>query len=151
MTWTRTNQHALQVGLVLLGATLLAGFWQILATQLPDSPLHAGVLPGPVDKLREWCLIGALITIALALGRAGTGVTKERPRAIRWLFIGVGAVLLSLVYGAATGMPGEQLIDPRLDAQAMIGIRMLGLLSTVIASVALAIDSWRELKQGAEN
>ena len=147
MTWTQTSRHVFQMGFVLLGAAIVASFWQLLATQLPDSPLHAGVLPGPVDKLREWCLIGALVTIALALGRAGTGVTRERPRATRWLMAGVSAVVLSLTYGAATGMPGEQILDPRLDAQAMIAIRMLGLFTAIIPSALLAADSWNELQE----
>lgn len=142
MTWTRTSHNVLKAGILLLGIGVIAGVWQILATQLPNSPLHAGVLPGPVDKLRAWCFTGSVIIIVLALCRAGTGVSRERPRAVRWLFGGGITVLLSLLYGAATGMPGEQLLDPRWDAQVMIALRMLGLLAALIPASLLASDAW---------
>ena len=149
MTWTETSRGLIRLGLVALALTIVASVWQLLAMQLPESLLHAGVLPGPVDKLRSWSALAATLALALGLTRAGLGVDLERPKLLKYMY-GSGALVgLTLIYGAATGMPGEQLIDPRVDAQVMIALRVLGLAAGFLCLGSLGLELWRASRREA--
>ena len=85
----------------------------MLASQAPGSPLFIGMLPGPIEMLREAAtLIGLLLLAASCLVR-----DRQLPRTLLMvLHVAVAVTLLAALYGAATGMHGVQAIDLRPDA-----------------------------------
>src|ERR1700712_4205115 len=114
----------------------LAAVWEVLALQPPDSPLHLGVLAGPIAQLSTFAF--ALGTVAAWVGllwpllyAAGEG------RAVAWLLM-VGALLhvLILFVTASRGLLAVQLLDPRADARFMLYGRgvSLGLTGTGVVA-----------------
>jgi hypothetical protein len=125
----------LRVGVFALALAALAGAWEVLASQAPGSPLFIGMLPGPIQLLREaaWCW-GVLICLAgLLLG------PLDYPR--RWLRLLQLALLLSLgssLYAATTGMHGLQALDLRQDAPWLFAIKYTARLGLCICLFDLA-------------
>ncbi|HEY2736478.1 MAG TPA: hypothetical protein VGI70_20905 [Polyangiales bacterium] len=126
-------------GVLVFGA--LAGAWETLASQAPGSALYIGMLPGPIELLRETALTwGLLITLAGVL-------LAERSLSGRWfaaLYSGVAMTLGAGLYGAATGMHGVQASDLRLDATWLFLVKHLGRLTLLICLLAIARRSLSE-------
>jgi hypothetical protein len=131
------------VGLVLWAVAALAAVWEVLALQPPDSPLHLGVLAGPIAQL---------CTFAFALGTSGLMVALLWPtlypagggRVLAWLLV-VGALLhvVLLFIAASRGLLAVQLLDPRGDARLLLYGRGLALTLSLSAVVALLVRSLR--------
>ncbi|HEX5660871.1 MAG TPA: hypothetical protein VFX59_26945 [Polyangiales bacterium] len=120
----------LGLGLWLLAA--LATVWELLALQPPGSPLHLGVLAGPIAQLRNF---------AFAHGVAALIIARLQPaRWVAWL-LALGAVLhvLALGYAAAKGLLAVQLLDPRPDARFTLYARGVAHTLTTIALIALCV------------
>jgi hypothetical protein len=113
----------LRLGCYVLGFAGLAGVWETLASQAPGSPLYIGVLPGPVESLREIALeLGGLLLLAgMLLGE------RALPKRTLWL-IGVGLLLtlVSATYAAAVGMHAVQVRDLRPEAIWLFLAKFLG-------------------------
>lgn len=121
-----------RLGLVLWLAAALATVWELLALQPPDSPLHLGVLAGPIAQLRNF---------TFAYGVAALIIARLQPaRWVAWL-LALGAILqvLALSYAAARGLIAVQLLDPRLDARLTLYVRAFAHALSLIALSALCL------------
>jgi hypothetical protein len=121
-----------RLGLLLWLAAALATVWELLALQPPDSPLHLGVLAGPIAQLRNF---------AFAQGVAALLIARLQPaRWVAWLFA-LGAVVhvLALSYAAARGLLAVQLLDPRLDARSTLYVRAFAHALSMVALIALCV------------
>lgn len=128
---SRTAERTIKVGVLTLGAGLLASAWEVLAVQVPGSPLYIGVLPGPIGALRELCVMLGLLTLAAGalLPRAYEGASSRRAGIASLLIaLGVALAITAQIYGAAHGMHGAQSSDLRADARAVFFVRHGGLL-----------------------
>jgi hypothetical protein len=106
-------RRVLQLGCGVLVVAALAGAWEMLASQAPGSPLYIGMLPGPIELLREAALSWGLLLVAAGL------MLADRSLGARWLWLlqlGVALTLVSSLYAAANGMHGVQARDLRQDA-----------------------------------
>ena len=127
------------VGLLLWLAAALASIWEVLALQPPDSPLHLGVLVGPVVQLRNVSFgLGTMSLVAGLLWPTAYGLGGGRAVA---LLLALGALLhvASLAYAASCGLLAVQLLDPRTDARLALYVRALGHALTIAALLALSI------------
>jgi hypothetical protein len=125
------------VGLLLWLVAGLASVWELLALQPPASPLHLGVLAGPIGQLCSFAFAlgaGALLTSLAwpALFPNGGGYAVA-------LMLSLGALthVAALAYAAGCGMLAVQLLDPRADARYTLYVRALGHLLTLLGLVAL--------------
>jgi len=138
-----TNASPLiKVGVIALAAAMLAGGWELLALQMPGSPLYIGVLPGPVRSLRELCVTLGLLTLAAAslMPRAYAGCTSRRAAVVPMIMaIGVALSVATQTYGALNGMHGVQMQDLRADAQVVFFVRSAGLLLYALAWLDLGL------------
>lgn len=114
----------LAVALLVLGA--LAGVWEMLASQSPYSPWRFGVLPEPVAQLRNTAVTLGLLLVAAAWLLPFAAPGEEPTYLVVALYIGSLVTLAAMTYGAATGMMGIQIDDPRLDARALLATRLTG-------------------------
>ncbi|MDB4985120.1 MAG: hypothetical protein JWN04_298 [Myxococcaceae bacterium] len=133
------------VGFALWLLAALAAVWEVLALQPPDSPLHLGILSGPIAQLSA--LAFALGTVAASVGLlwpmlyvAGEG------RVVAWLLV-VGAALhvLALLLAASRGLLAVQLLDPRPDARFLLYGRGFALSLTFAALCALLTRAMRRI------
>jgi hypothetical protein len=132
-----------RLALSLCCLSALACVWELFALQVPDSPFHLGVLGGPIAQLRNF-------SFALGLGALGLSALWRSlyPQGQgRWqLWILVSAALLqvgALIYAAANGMVGVQLLDPRLDARLVVYVRIAGHILMLAGLGALLVRVWR--------
>lgn len=143
----RPSAHALlRLALGSLLVAVAAGVWEILASQPPGSAYHAGVLVGPIAQLRHTALVHGLLLLAgtWLLPHAARRQRNEPWMLVAAVHVGVVLTLGAMVYGAATGMKGVQIHDPRSGAQAMFLARMAG--HAVLAACLLDLTRrlWRK-------
>jgi hypothetical protein len=129
---SRYAVRTVRLGVALLGCAALASVWELLAAQVPGSPLYIGVLPGPIGALREMALTLALLSLAagaLMPWAFGAAVNGQRALIVSSLLVS-GAILAlgAQTYGAANGMHGHQMSDLRPDARLVFYLRHGGLL-----------------------
>jgi hypothetical protein len=106
-----------------LGLAALAGAWETLASQAPGTSLYIGVLPGPVERLRETAFeFGVLLVMAGLLLR-----DQSLAAGAAWaLAVGTFLALATAMYAALTGMLGVQLFDLRADAPWLFALKFIG-------------------------
>ncbi|HEX2676816.1 MAG TPA: hypothetical protein VHM19_09255 [Polyangiales bacterium] len=124
----------LRLSLCVLAAFALAGAWQVFADQAPGSLLYIGVLPGPVESLRHSAFVLGVLTFLTAL-LVPRAFPERAPRA--WLVVLHASVVFALgagVYGAATGLHGEQLGDLRPDALPLFLVKHAGFVGFALCS-----------------
>jgi hypothetical protein len=110
---------------VFVVAAFAAG-WEALAQQAPGSLFYLGVLPSPIQSLRESAFMLGLLTFCGALLASSAGSV---PRGlVVALHVGVVCAIGSALYGAITGLHGEQIIDMRPDALPLFVIKHAGYL-----------------------
>ncbi|MDB4974001.1 MAG: hypothetical protein JWN48_2342 [Myxococcaceae bacterium] len=132
-----------RAGLALWLLALLSSVWEVLALQPPDSPLHLGVLSGPIAQLTTFAF--ALGTVSLLVGLLWSALYAQgEGRAVSWLLV-IGAALhvLALSVAAARGLLAVQLLDPRLDARLLLYGRGLALGLTFLALLLIVARSLR--------
>ena len=133
---------ALRLAVAVLVATVLAGVWEVLATQAPGSPLYLGMLPGPVQALRESALmLGVLLLVSSDAWSRVHGMPPTRVQTLILVGLHLGA-LLSLgaaTYGATQGMRGEQLYDLRPDGMLVFATKYAGNAVLALSLGALAL------------
>lgn len=131
------------VGFSLWLVATIACVWEVLALQAPDSPLHAGVLAGPIAQLRGFAfalgtanLVAALVWPRLYADGRGRSVA---------LLLALGALLhvFALTYAALRGLVAVQLLDPRADARyALYGRAVAHALTMWAVALLLARTGW---------
>jgi uncharacterized membrane protein (DUF441 family) len=132
------GKATVRLGVVSLMVAALASAWELLALQAPGSPLHIGVLPGPVTALRELALVVGLLLLAAGLLMPWATGQRGEPRVLtRMLHAGTVLALGAQAYGAAQGMNGVQLGDLRADALPVFVFKQGGLAVLVGALLEL--------------
>ncbi len=116
----------LRAAFTLLVIAAGTSLWATLARQAPGSPLYLGMLPGPIEALRDSALWIGLVFLgvaywlpALAQGNAAL------------ILVGVACVgaLLELgagLYAAIHGLHAIQLKDPRPDVGPIVALKYAG-------------------------
>jgi hypothetical protein len=132
MPISAAGKALIRLGVVALFTAACAAVWELLALQAPGTPLYLGVLPGPIEALRELAttlgllLVGAGLTQSWARGRADALL-------LMMLCAGTLLALGAQVYGASHGMYGVQANDLRPDAMPLFIVKHSGLLLFVLA------------------
>ena len=144
---SRYAARTVRFGVALLGGAAGAGLWELLAAQVPGSPLYIGVLPGPIGALREMTLMLSLLSMAagaLMPWAYGAQVDGRRAKVVTgFLLAGALIAIAAQTYGAANGMHGAQMSDLRADARAVFFIRHGGLLLFALGWLDVG---WRVLR-----
>jgi hypothetical protein len=133
-----------RLGLLLWLAAALTTVWELLALQPPTSPLHLGILAGPIAQLSNFAFAHGCV--ALLLGSLWARLYEAgRGRRVAWLFA-CGALLhlLALAYAASHGLLAIQLLDPRLDARLALYTRAFAHALSSVALVAITIRALRQ-------
>lgn len=134
----------LRLGLLLWLGAALATAWELLALQPPDSPLHLGVLAGPIGQLRNFAFAHGAAAVLLA----AIWMHLYDARSGRWVAwsVALGALLhtLALGYAAAYGLLAVQLLDARLDARLVLYTRAFAHALTSVGLIAVCVRSLRQ-------
>lgn len=132
-------------GILLIAFAALCGGWELVAQQVPGSPLYIGVLPAPIGALRELAfMLGLLVFAAAGLLRWALGDEGRAPRiAVALLYTGASLALLAQTYGAMHGMHGVQMSDLRPDARAVFYARHFGLLLFALGFLPIGLGVLR--------
>ena len=130
-----SSRALLRLAVLVLCVSAGAGVWELLASQAPGSPLWIGMLPGPIEMLREaTTVIGLLLLAASCLVH-----DRPLPRALLIsLHVAVVVTLLAALYGAATGMHGVQVFDLRPDASPLFVAKYAGRLGLATCLLLIA-------------
>jgi hypothetical protein len=110
----------LRLGISLWFLAALAAGWEVTALQPPDSPVHLGILAGPIAQLRNFAFAyGCALTLLSVAPLWGPG-----SRYMAWS-LALGAMLHvgALGYAASRGLLAVQIFDPRLDARIALYLR----------------------------
>jgi len=143
MTLSPAGRATLKLGLALLGVAAAGVVAHTLAVQTPSSPWWIGLLPGPIAQLRDAsALLGALLLAGAPYVSARPG-EREPFGLVVALCVGVVLVLTTLAVGAATGMFGVQIDDPRPASRWLFRARTLGEIVLFGAFVAFARRVWK--------
>lgn len=135
MQGPESARAVLRLAVIVTCIAAVAGVWEILASQAPGSPLYIGVLPGPVQMLRETALVLGLLLLAASALVPQSGVSRGL---VLGLHLSVAVTLLAALYGALTGMHGVQACDLRPDATPLFIVKHLGRLGVGACLFALA-------------
>jgi hypothetical protein len=125
----------LRLAVIVLCTAAGAGVWEVLASQAPGSPLWIGMLPGPIEMLRETAVTLGLLLIGAALVVRDSGATR---RVVVGLHAAVAITLIAAIYGAIMGMHGVQARDLRPDATPLFVVKYVGRLGVLAALIAIA-------------
>src|SRR5688500_3971173 len=106
-----------RLGVVLLLVAAGAGIWEMLSLQAPGSAGHAGMLSGPIGTLRTTATAVALVLFAAAWLMPWAAPDREPRVLVIAVHVGVVILVLTLAYGATTGMYGVQIDDLRDDSR----------------------------------
>jgi hypothetical protein len=121
----------------------LATVWEALALQAPDSPLHFGILAGPIVQLRDHCFAQGAGMFIAALLWPMAHAEKRGLFTLALLLSGVLVGTAALAYAASEGILGAQVFDPRQDARRVLYARGVGLSLWMLALVDLFARSFR--------
>jgi hypothetical protein len=126
MPSTPSARALLRAALTLLLVASGASLWAVLARQAPGSPLYLGMLPGPIDAVRN---SAALLGVGF-LGASWLLPKVANERASWWLVIvacaGAGLDVGAGLYAAVQGLHAVQLVDPRPDIGPIVTLKYLG-------------------------
>jgi hypothetical protein len=132
-----------RVGLSLWLFAGLACVWEVLAVQPPDSPLHLGVLAGPIAQLATAAFALGAVHLLLALWWPALYPRDQGKLVASLLIVGALIQVLALLYAASRGLMAVQLLDPRMDARLALYTRGLGHSLTLVAGLALLVRASR--------
>jgi hypothetical protein len=125
----------LRLAIVVLWTAAGAGVWEVLASQAPGSPLSIGMLPGPIEMLRDTALILGLLLLGASILVRDVGATRG---IVIGLHVAVAVTLLAAFYGALAGMHGVQARDLRPDATPLFILKYMGRLGVLACLAAIA-------------
>jgi len=116
-----------RVALVLWLLAVVSTVWEALALQAPDSPLHFGILAGPIAQLRDQSFaLGVGLFVAALLWPFTHGAARGI-WTLALLLSGVAFSTFAVGYAANEGILGAQAFDPRPDARQVLYARGVGL------------------------
>jgi putative copper export protein len=120
----------------------LGALWR-LASQVQKS----SSIPGPSRAGRRfayWALAAGVVLPLAGLFVEVAGAPPERQRRLGLLLlIGTGLKLLGLAIGAALGVYGVQIMDPRPSSVVVMSLRLVGEAAVLYGLAALARDLLR--------
>jgi hypothetical protein len=125
----------LRLAVLVLCTAAGAGVWEVLASQAPGSPLSIGMLPGPIEMLRDTALILGLLLFGASVLVRDIGATRGL---LIGLHIAVALTLAAAFYGAFAGMHGVQARDLRPDATPLFILKYVGRLGVFVGLLAIA-------------
>ena len=134
MQASESSRVLLRLAVFVLCAAAGAGVWEVLASQAPGSPLSIGMLPGPIEMLRETAVVLGLLLLAASVLVRERGVARG---VVVALHLAVAITLLAAVYGALLGMHGVQARDLRPDATPLFVVKYLGRLGVAACLFAI--------------
>lgn len=132
---TRWLLH-IAIAVFVIGA--IAGVVELLAAQMPFTPLHVDLLVTPVAQLRETATTAGLLLLAVASLWPRVGGGRGERVWLAMLCLGLGVMLGAMTYGALTGMNGVQLYDPRPSGRWLAYARLAGQGTFVLALLDFA-------------
>jgi hypothetical protein len=135
MQTAESTRVVLRLAVIVLLCAAGAGVWEVLASQAPGSPLSIGMLPGPIEMLRNTALILGLLLLGASFCVRESGTTRGL---LIGLHVAVAVTLLTALYGAAMGMHGVQVRDLRPDATPLFIAKYLGRLGVLACLGAIA-------------
>lgn len=112
--------------------------WHVLAMQAPGSELYLGMLPGPIENLRDASFTLGVLGFLAAQALPHAYPTRTPPGLVALLHLGALCVLAAGLYGAITGLHGEQFRDLRPDARSLFIAKHAGWSITAVALTWLA-------------
>lgn len=138
-----SSRLLVRVGLSLWLVAGVACVWEVLALQPPDSPLHLGVLAGPIAQLASVAF--ALGTVHLLVARWWPSLYATGEGKVIAVLLASGAIIqvLALFYAASRGLMAVQLLDPRADARLALYTRGLGHGLTLSGGAAVLLRAVR--------
>jgi hypothetical protein len=140
----RSDQHfVIRLGLVLLALAALAGLFELFARQAPYTPLALGLLPGPIQQLRDAALVHGLVALLAGLLLPAAWDSPAPVRFVRVLAAGHGLLFAALLYAAVSGRMAVQIWDPRPLAVVLTALRIVGHVIVVGAYLVWARRLWR--------
>lgn len=126
MPSTPSARALLRAALLLLLVASGASLWAMLARQAPGSPVYLGLLPGPIDAVRN---SAAILGVGF-LGASWLLPNVASERASWWLVIlacaGAGLDVGAGLYAASRGLHAVQFVDPRPDTGPIVALKYLG-------------------------
>lgn len=125
----------LRLAVIVLCTAAGAGVWEVLASQAPGSLLSVGMLPGPIEMLRDTALILGLLLLPASLLVRESGATRG---VVIGLHVAVALTLFAAFYGALSGMHGVQARDLRPDATPLFIAKYVGRLGVLVSLLAIA-------------
>lgn len=131
----QSARELLRLAVIVLCIAAGAGVWEVLASQAPGSPLSIGMLPGPIEMLRDTALILGLLLFGASVLVRDSGAARGTVIA---LHVAVAVTLLAALYGAAAGMHGVQARDLRPDATPLFVLKYAGRLGVLACLLAIA-------------
>ncbi|HET6335449.1 MAG TPA: hypothetical protein VFG30_19620 [Polyangiales bacterium] len=135
MSTPESARVMLRLAVIVLCTAAGAGVWEVLASQAPGSLLSIGMLPGPIEMLRDTALILGLLLFGASLLVRDSGATRG---VVIGVHVAVAVTLLAAVYGAFTGMHGVQARDLRPDATPLFIVKYMGRLGVLASLLAIA-------------
>jgi hypothetical protein len=137
MPATPSARALMRAGLLLLLSAALLSVWASWARQAPGSPLYLGVLPGPIEALRDntaWIGLSFVVLAPLC------GVLLQGRAALGCVVLACAGAALELgsgLYAALQGLHAVQLLDPRPDVMPIVVLKHLGQLLLLLPLVVL--------------
>lgn len=132
-----------RVALVLWLLAILATVWEALALQAPDSPLHFGILAGPIAQLRDQSFALGVGLFVAALLWPFTHAAARGTFTLTLLLAGALISTAAVTYAASEGIMGAQAFDPRDDARRVLHARGVGLALLALGVLDLLLRSLR--------
>lgn len=144
----RSDQHqVLRLAIVLLGLGAIAGLFELSARQAPYTPLELGLLPGPIQQLRDAALVHGFMAFLAGLSLPAAWPTPLAPkRFLGLLVVGHALLFAALLWAAFSGRMAVQIWDPRPLLVALTALRIVGHLTVVGAYWMWAHRLWRALR-----
>lgn len=134
----------IRVALVLWLLAAFSTAWEALALQAPDSPLHFGILAGPIGQLRDQSFAQGVALLAAAWLWPFTHGTGRGHLTLALLLSATLVSTAALSYAAAEGILGTQAFDPRDDARRVLYARGIGLGLWIVALLDLLLRTLRK-------
>jgi len=132
-----------RVALALWLLAIFASVWETLALQAPDSPLHFGILAGPIAQLRDQSFALGVGLFVAALLWPFTHASAKGTFTLIALLAGAVISTAAVTYAANEGILGAQAFDPRVDARRVLYARGVGLFLLALGVLDLLVRSLR--------
>lgn len=111
-------------GLLVLAAA--SSVWAVLANQAPGSPVYLGVLPGPIENVRDSATVLALVFLAVSWWLPTIVIGRAATLLVACACLGATLDLSASVFAAAHGLHAIQFKDHRPDVAPLVMLKTVG-------------------------